>query len=424
MISKEISQPSSNSHKMPSQTTNSDSTEGLHARLSSALARRRAAGLLRSPRARDATRADFSSNDYLGVVTRDALRTITQSHGSCSTGSTGSRLLSGHFSSSDAVETEACEAHNSPTALLFNSGYDANLAFFGVVPGPRDAVILDELIHASVHDGVRSSRACARISFRHNDCVSLKRAIMQALDIVPGSILVGIESVYSMDGDVAPLDEFLVAIKAARASSGREIFLVVDEAHSGGLYGKNGGGLAMKYASHEALLARLITYGKAYGSHGAVILCQTDTLRDYLLNYARSLIYTTSLPPHSHSIILASYAWMRSDEAEAARRRLWVLRDRFRRQTSDKLPGSALLEAGESSAIQGILIPGNRRVSAVAQAVLKAGYDVYPIRAPTVPRGGERLRIVLHAHNTEEEVDGLVDALVDAVKYVKFSAML
>lgn len=407
---------------MPSQATNT--ADGLHTRLTSALARRDAAGLLRSPRARDASRADFSSNDYLGVVTRDVLRAIPNSDSGCATGSTGSRLLSGHFPSLDAIEAEACKVHNSPAALLFNSGYDANLAFFGAVPGPRDAIILDELIHASVHDGSRSSRAAARITFRHNDPASLRSTIRQALNIVPGSILVGIESVYSMDGDLAPLEEFLDVIAAYRITSERDIFLVVDEAHSGGLYGKNGGGMAMKYASDHGLLARLITYGKAYGSHGAVILCQTDTLREYLLNYARSLIYTTALPPHAHSDILASYAWMLSEAAEAARQRLWVLRNRFRRRTSDHLPDDCLLEAGTHSAIQGILVPGNRRVTAVAEAVLKAGYDVYPIRAPTVPRGGERLRIVIHAHNTAEEVDGLVDALVVAVKEVKFSAML
>lgn len=399
--------------------------DGLYTRLSSALARRHAAGLLRSPRARDATRADFSSNDYLGVVSRDALSAVTSNSRSAhSTGSTGSRLLSGHFSSSDAVEAEASKVHNSRAALLFNSGYDANLAFFGTVPGPRDAIILDELIHASVHDGSRISRAAARMTFRHNDSASLRAAIRRALSLVTGSILVGIESVYSMDGDVALMEDFLDVIAAYRITTDRDIFLVVDEAHSGGLYGKNGSGLATKHASNEAVLARLITYGKAYGSHGAVVLCQTDTLRDYLLNYARSLIYTTALPPHAHSIILASYAWMRSEAAEAARRRLWVLRDRFRRRACDDLPKGSLLEAGAHSAIQGILITGNRRVTAVAEAVLKAGYDVYPIRAPTVPRGGERLRIVVHAHNTEEEVDGLVEALVVAVKEVKFSAML
>ncbi len=393
----------------------------LNTRLAKALERRRKSGLLRAPRGRDPKSVDFSSNDYLGVSTTGQLSDVRSE----ANGATGSRLLTGHTASAVTVEAAACSAHDSAAALLFNSGYDANLSLFSCVPGHTDALVYDSLIHASVHDGMRASRAAARFPFLHNDLASLRHTLNRALEQVDGAVIVAVEAVYSMDGDVAPLAAIFATIDSVREQHQRDVQLIVDEAHSGGIYGANGSGLvsSLGFTKHPALLAWLITYGKAYGAHGAVVLC-SDLLRSYLLNYARPLIYSTALPPNAHAVILASYSYMRSKSAVVARTRLWLLRDKFRTLAKTTLPPDALMSEGRDSAIQGVLVAGNQRCVAVSNFVRDAGYDVYPIRAPTVPKGKERLRVVIHAHNTIDEVEGLVTALKDALVTIKLHANL
>ena len=393
----------------------------LNFRLDRVLQRRRKSGLLRTLRARDEKSADFSSNDYLGVATAGHLKHVH----SASNGATGSRLLSGHTESAVAVEKAACDAHNSSSALLFNSGYDANLSLFSCVPGQSDAIVYDSLIHASVHDGMRSSRAAIRFPFKHNDADSLRETLNRALEQVDGSVIVAVEAVYSMDGDVAPLSTIFEIIDDIRDTKRRDVQIIVDEAHSGGVYGEHGGGLvsALNFTTHSALLARLVTYGKAYGAHGGVVLC-SRLLRDYLLNYARPLIYSTALSPHAHAVILASYRYMRTESANTARKRLWMLRDKFRHLAQVHLPRGALMKEGFDSAIQGVLVAGNWRCITVSNSLREAGFDVYPIRAPTVPKGMERIRVVIHAHNTIEQVVDLVNALKTALAQTSIKSKL
>lgn len=374
----------------------------LESRLRTAIDRRRATGLFRKPRARLEGAVDFSSNDYLGVV-RNRLAVIREEQLS---GSTGSRLLTGHSSLTTRVEQVVCSYHDSPEALIFSSGYAANSALFSCLPGPRDAVVYDAAVHASVHDGIRASRAAVRIPFAHNVLDALRNALHSARKLVPAdaAIIVAVESMYSMDGTRPPLDRLLAVAHDVRAH------VIVDEAHAVGVYGS---GDAAKYAKHPALFARLVAYGKAFGAFGAAVLCDSVT-KDYLLNYARPLIYSTALPPHALATLLAAYQFMSSAVADEARVQVAKVMVEFRKCVAEQLPKGVLIDS--DTPIQGVLVPGNQRVSNVARLVCEDGFDVYPIRAPTVEAGSERIRVVLHAHNTLEEVRGLVHALKGALQ--------
>lgn len=390
-------------------------------RMASALAARRARGLLRTPRLCDAGSADFASNDYLGFARSAAFRAAVDDAmtrlSPLATGATGSRLLCGHSELHEMAERVAARHHGAKRALLFNSGYDANIALFACVPGPDDAVVHDALVHASVHDGVRMSRVKCVLSFAHNCSCSLREMLREAARRCKGAVLVAVESVYSMDGDVAPLGEILDVVVEERMRLGRDVAIVVDEAHAGGVYGKAGAGLAVDIARNSAVLARVVTMGKAFAAHGAFVL-GGDTLLSYLVNYGRPLIYSTALPPHAVVTLLAAFAFAGTENAERARERLWRMRDLFRVMALDEI-GEAVMKEGKDSAIQGVLIPGNKRCNMVSRFVRRKGFDVYPIRAPTVPRGAERLRIVIHAHNTEDEIKSLVSALKHALSLSK-----
>lgn len=395
-------------------------------RMSLALTSRKQKGLLRALRVPDASAVDFSSNDYLGIVRRGCL-TQSPVADEPASGATGSRLLSGQSEACEALERRAARFHRAPSALLFNSGYDANVGFFACVPQRGDAVVYDSLIHASVHDGMRLGRAAANLRpFAHNSVDALRETLSQVVqsaarrrgdgDAAGRSVFVAVESVYSMDGDVAPLSEMLELAEELSTSS-VSVCLVVDEAHGVGVAGPNGEGVvvAQGVENHARLLARIVTFGKAFGAHGAMVLGST-TLRLYLINYARSLIYSTALPPHSVLVLEAAYDYMPSRDAAEARDTLAQRRDLFRRLAVQCLPSGTLLDAGADSPIQGVLCPGNRECLAVSQALRADGLDVYPIRSPTVPKGSERIRIIIHTHNTENEVRRLVDALADAIR--------
>lgn len=387
-------------------------------RIDSVLKAREERGLLRRLE-KPTLGADFSSNDYLGFAKPGAFQAYVEQHGSSqnsslSSGSTGSRLLSGHSKLVESVEAVAASFHKSPASLVFNSGYDANLSLLSSLPGPDDAVVHDEFIHASIHDGMKMGRARGHLfSFKHNNIASLREQIISAGTQFPGSIIVCVETVYSMDGDIAPLKKILGAASTLQSLLGREIHVIVDEAHSGGLYGNNGEGLIVHLGlqSHPNLLARVVTFGKAFGAHGAVILT-SNALRTYLINYARPFIYSTSLPPHSVNILEAAYAFANTEAAKKARARLWGLVDTFHRLARDQLPQAVLLHE-ERSPIQGIKCPGNHECMRLARLLREKGFHVYAIRSPTIPKGLERIRIIIHAHNTEGEIERLVKATAE-----------
>jgi 8-amino-7-oxononanoate synthase len=413
-------------------------------RIKAALVRRDQVKSLRRLQLRDPASADFSSNDYLGVARNDSIRACVRralhTGDDCFTGATGSRLLSGNSTKAEDLEQFAAQFHNAEAALLFNSGYDANLSLFSCVPHDGDYVVFDELIHASVHDGIRLGRArSSTIAFTHNSVAGMRVAVQTALDSIRRekarhdssprlngeifvddgqvpAVFVAVESIYSMDGDIAPLHEMLSVLKQM-STKHIEVVLIVDEAHGVGVSGPRGEGVVVETGdpSHPNLLARVVTYGKAFGTHGAMVL-GSPLLREYLVNYARPFIYSTALPPHEIDIIRVAYEFMQSSEARTARANLTANRNLFRALATAQLPPGALHPAGAQSPIQSVLVPGNESCISVCNELRSAGIDVYPIRAPTVPKGTERIRVIMHAHNTAGEIEKLVRTLASAMR--------
>ncbi|MCB2407955.1 aminotransferase class I/II-fold pyridoxal phosphate-dependent enzyme [Hymenobacter lucidus] len=371
-------------------------------RLAQQLTQRGAEGTRRLLTLPPAGRVDFSSNDYLGLARSPALHAavLAAAHDTALlAGSTGSRLLTGNSAATEALETRLAQFHRAEAALLFNSGYSANLGFFGAVPRRGDTILYDAASHASVKDGIRSSFATA-YSFRHNDLADLEKRLTRAT----GEVFVAVEALYSMDGDQAPLRE-LAAFCGARG-----LHLVVDEAHTNGIYGPNGEGLVVELGLENDVLARIVTFGKALGSQGAAVVGPA-VLRDFLLNTSRPFMFTTALAPLSVAALMAAYALLPTLQAE--RRQLFTLSEQLK-STLATVPG---LHVGpDSHVIHPIFLarPSPQRVRAVAAAVQRAGFDLRPIVAPTVPAGTERLRLILHSYNTAAEIEGLGQVLRQA----------
>ncbi|MPT34144.1 MAG: aminotransferase class I/II-fold pyridoxal phosphate-dependent enzyme, partial [Flavobacterium sp.] len=296
------------------------------------------------------------------------------------------------------TEIKIAAFHQAESALIFNSGYDANLGFFSSVPQRNDVVLFDELSHASIRDGIRLSNARS-YKFLHNDLEDLERQIKRFQND-QGAIYIVTETVFSMDGDSPDLEQM------AALSERYGCFFVVDEAHALGIFGEKGEGLIDALALREAVFARIMTYGKGLGCHGAAVLGDTR-LKEYLVNFARSFIYTTGLPPHAIATILAGYSILET-EAEA-RIRLKENIVYFNREKN--LLGLKPLFIRSKSAIQSAVIPGNEKVRNIARQLEEFGFDVRPIMAPTVPEGQERLRFCLHSYNTTEEISEVLHLL-------------
>mmetsp|Transcript_89106 Transcript_89106/g.276953 ORF Transcript_89106/g.276953 Transcript_89106/m.276953 type:complete len:426 (+) Transcript_89106:44-1321(+) len=395
---------------------------GLHDALQAVVEGRRSRGLLRSLTVRPPGQADFCSNDYLGFAAAPQLardvdaamaryRCAQEGGSDCGLGSTGSRLLSGNSTYYEETERMLAEFHGAESALLFNSGFDLNLGLYAYMPQPDDVVVFDELVHSSIHEGLRLSRARST-PFKHNDTgdlrsklssIAAERETSTSAGRKP-NIIVAVESVYSMDGDCAPLVEFCDAADEVGAA------VVVDEAHGTGVFGHEGRGWAAELGVERRVFCRVHTFGKALGVHGAVVV-GPRVLRDYLINYARPLIYSTSLPAHSLVSVRCAYALLRR-EAAGRQRRLRALLDAFRERAA-RLPQGRVLAS--PSPIQAVVVPGNAACVAAAQLLQQRGFAVLPIRSPTVPAGTERLRIILHSHNTHEEVSALMDAVEEAL---------
>nr|CCA16953.1 aminotransferase putative [Albugo laibachii Nc14] len=385
-------------------------------RLEKSLQKRRKQGTYRELREDAGSYIDFSTNDYLGFAQSCELCAfIASKRNECKVanlGSTGSRLLSGNSAYCMEVERSLARFYRAEDALLFNSGYTANLGVLSCLPSSEDWVLYDELIHNSSLEGIRLSRAL-RKPFRHNDTAHLE----ELLSKVPSSknaIFIVVESIYSMDGDEAPVMELVRLCRKYRNA-----YVIIDEAHGVGVCGDTGAGLleakglledvnSMQRSSREILCCRIYTFGKAMGIHGAVV-CGSQTMIRYLVNYARSFIYTTSLPPEH--LVTIHYVHEFCKKSSETRNRLQHLVRYFRDKVIEEsgIPPKALLHS--VSAIQGVLIDGNEAVSWAVDEMKKRGLMVYAIRAPTVRRGKERIRINLHAHNTEVEIDQLVKAL-------------
>lgn len=350
---------------------------------------------------------DFSSNDYLGFAREKAISDTTFRYLSPSTapcnGATGSRLLSGNYGLYEELERKLVQVHASEAALVFNSGYDANLGFFASVPQRGDIILFDELIHASIRDGIQMSNAKS-FKFSHNNIDSLTKTFHRACSktVADAVVYVVTESVFSMDGDTPDLQALV------DFSNENGCHLVVDEAHAVGVFGTNGAGLIQELGLNEKVFARIITFGKAFGCHGAAVL-GSSKLKAYLVNFARSLIYTTGLPPHSIATILAAYDYICSDEGEEKRENLHKTIEKFKQELSNL--GLKALFISSNSAIHCCIVPGNQQVKQVALKLQEKGFGVKPILSPTVRKGAERLRFCLHAYNTDAEISEVASHL-------------
>lgn len=340
---------------------------------------------------------DFSSNDYLGLSQRNNfIGSIGQD--AKRIGSTGSRLLTGN--SNQAMETESYLANllKSESALIFNSGYAANLAVISSVPQRNDTIIYDELSHASIKDGIRLSFA-NKLSFKHNDLPDLDKKLV----LSRGEKFVVVESAYSMDGDLCPLKGLIKICKKHNA------YIILDEAHCTGVYGSNGGGLSEEIGIEDDIFCRIYTFGKAMGYHGAAVL-GSQNLINYLINYARPFIYTTALPDASYNLIKKLFEIIPqiSDQRIKLKSNIEVYNNLFNKHLIEKY--NRVLS---NHPIQTIIIPGNDKVKGLSEKLRHMGFDVRPILSPTVKEGSERLRICLHSFNSTNEISKLVHSLAD-----------
>lgn len=334
---------------------------------------------------------DFSSNDYLGFSTLPEIKNI--SSGQLAAGSTGSRRITGNSLLAEQTEQIIANFHQAESALIFNTGYMANVGLFSCIAAKGDTIISDEYIHASIVDGIRLSYA-NRLKFKHNDVADLEKKLQ-----VPqsGQIFVSVESIYSMDGDEAPLIAIVQLCKQYSA------LLIVDEAHATGIFGSKGEGLVAHYNLQADVFSCVYTLGKAIGLHGAAVT-GSHVLRIFLINHARAFIFTTALPPHIYCQIQKAYQLL----PLANRKHLLSLVQHFKN-------GISTIEnvqfIASSSPVQGIIIGNNFKAKALAGHLLSKGFFVRAILAPTVPVGTERLRICLHTFNTAAQVDALLQEI-------------
>lgn len=371
---------------------------------------------------------DFSSNDFLSLSTSSDFRSRFLSHlnsvpASYPFASGGSRLLDGNSTYAEDLERFIASFHDAPSGLLFNSGFDANVGVYSCVPQPGDVILYDELIHASVHEGMRLSRAGKRIAFSHNSPSSL-RAILEeqwARDplIADGTrnVFVAVESVYSMDGDIAPVKQYIQAIDDLLPNGNG--YLIVDEAHATGVFGPRGAGIIQELGVQRRIFIRIHTFGKALASHGAIVLCSPLT-REYLINYARSLIYTTAMAFPSLVSIRTAYELLHEGKTEPLQANLRALTQHLRNRLKDYLhaaDGSVLqVDHVPNSPIFSLRTPFPRQLASACQ---QQGFVVRAIMPPTVPAGKERVRVCLHAGNTTAEIDDLVRTIERWVREVK-----
>ncbi|OAB80030.1 aminotransferase class I/II-fold pyridoxal phosphate-dependent enzyme [Cochleicola gelatinilyticus] len=350
-------------------------------------------------------RIDFSSNDYLGYSFSNEIGVVADalvvSHHLSAHGATGSRLLTGHHSLFNECENFVAAFHHAESALIFNSGYDANIGFFQSVPQRGDLIFYDEYIHASIRDGISMCHAKS-YKFPHNDLEALKKKVKKERQrtTIEAEVYIVTESVFSMDGD-AP-DLFALSNWCAE----HNVHLIIDEAHAVGVFGKHGNGLVQHLGIEQNVFARIVTFGKALGCHGAAIL-GSEALKQYLINFARSFIYTTALPPYSVAAVLAGYQILSSStsQQEQLHYNIAILQNEIKKaELSEHFITS-------NSAIHCCKVSGNQTVKNLADHLQKSGFDVRPILSPTVPEGSERLRICLHSFNTEEEIVSLVHHL-------------
>lgn len=344
-----------------------------------------------------ASGVDFSSNDYLGLARHEGIRRRLGDAlaGGIALGSGGSRLLRGNHPEHEELEHFAADFFGAEAALFMATGYLANLALFVTLPGRGDLVLFDERIHASVKEGIHAGFA-RHAKFAHNDATACEDALARwRRQGGKGAAWIAVESVYSMDGDVAPLADFLAVAERHGAT------LIVDEAHATGVHGPDGRGFAADFEGRENVIA-LHTCGKALGQAGALVTLSA-VLRDYLVNCARSFVYTTAPPPLAAVAVRFALEVVQGEPER--RQRLYALVARARAALGPDIPGG--------TQILPLILGTNARTVAAQEKLQAQGFDVRAVRAPTVPEGTARLRLSITLNATAADVDRLAAAVSD-----------
>jgi 8-amino-7-oxononanoate synthase len=343
---------------------------------------------------------DFSSNDYLALASCQRMRKAVAAAVEAGTpiGAGGSRLLRGNCAEHESLEAEAARFFGAEAAIFFASGYIANFAVLTTLPPRGDLLVLDALVHASIHEGARAGRAEFRLS-AHNDANSVEDVIRTwRSGGGKGRIWIVVESLYSMDGDFAPL-EALFAI-----ADRHDAFLIVDEAHATAVFGPGGRGLTAAYEGHENLIA-IHTCGKALGAAGALVTT-TGLLRDFIVNRCRPFIFSTAPSPLMAVAVEAALSILR-DEPERQQRLTNLIE--FAHREIGARQGWRL----SGSQIMPFIVGDNARAMALAAALQARGFDIRGIRPPTVPAGTARLRVSLTNNVDERDVRAMLAALAE-----------
>ncbi|NUJ79764.1 8-amino-7-oxononanoate synthase [Methylocystis sp. FS] len=338
---------------------------------------------------------DFASNDYLALAESPELAaavTTALARG-VPVGAGGSRLLRGNHPEHEALEEDAARFFGAESALYFSGGFTANEALLSTAPQREDLILYDALAHASAHEGMRLARA-PNAKFRHNDVGAAEDAIRAWREKGGrGRIWIVVESLYSMDGDKAPLDDLFALAER------NEAFLLIDEAHATGVYGPGGRGLAARFEGAENVVT-LHTCGKALGVAGG-LLCLPRVLRDFMVNRCRSFIFATAPSPVMAACVRAALKII-----EAADDRRAELMSRIDFAGADLRRLCAIAPSG--SQIQPIIVGADVRATTLASRMQAHGYDIRAIRPPTVPNGSARLRIALTLHASEDDVARMI----------------
>ena len=328
---------------------------------------------------------DFYSNDYLGLANwRSEGTDLPQ-------GSSGSRLLSGNHPIHEELETRCAELFKGEAALLYSTGYMANLGMVAAIADKGDTLHFDALSHASVRDALWLSRA-ENLKFRHNDFDHLSENLAKG----KGSQFVLAEALYSMDGDIPDLQKLVSVCERHGA------YLILDEAHSTGILGPEGAGVTVMEGLEDRIFLRMHSFGKAVGRSGGVVI-GSARVRDFLINASRPFIFSTAPSPAETHSILGSIDKMRGMELE--RKELQSLRGYA--TIEFRSLGHLQISSGITPIIP-LIIPGNEKVRKVANQLIHKGFEVRPILAPTVAEGQERIRLILHSVNTKREISALV----------------
>ncbi len=344
---------------------------------------------------------DFSSNDYLGLsrsaFIKQEVAQELQNYSFHKSGATGSRLLNGNSILYEEVETLLAKLHHAEAALLFNSGFDANVGLISTVIRSNDTIFYDELVHASIHQGMQLSGANL-IAFKHNDLLDLESLLKNTIFDI-GFIIT--ESLFSMEGDKPDLKKLGILSKTYKAE------LIIDEAHATGLFGSNGSGLCNVAKIEEKCFARIYTFGKAIGSHGAVIV-GSKKLKEYLINFSKNFIYSTALETHNLLSVKHSYFYLQNNVNQL--NKLFLLNQYF--VSKAKIVNIRYKVVGEGP-IFGIIVGDNKKCLNLATYLQNHGFDIRAILSPTVSQTTERLRVILHSYNKKEEIDRFFDLILD-----------